>query len=339
MVAPDAEVAVTVTSRIAVLIMAGIAGLPSPAAATSAVAANVRGPAVTVGTWNVCNHTCAHLDRRLRALQRTVAVTTPDVLALQEVEVRDGSFLQVERLLRGVGYAAADPGIAARCDGKCESHVFFRTATMDLAQSPTGSGPVLRGNVAVTALAPGARGNPAGYALLEHRASGALIMTVSLHMEKQFGTGGNGPDDRARNAAATGLAHWTSAQASRVGVPGVTTVLAGDYNSYLRKMPRGPQRVLQRLGFVDTDRAARTRLGNRFATVNKVPMDARWRGFPPRPRRFVSGGPRIDAILVRNGGAVLRHQVYVRVTRTGRFDEGYRASDHNLVLATMRLRP
>lgn len=112
----------------------------------------------------------------------------------------------------------------------------------------------------------------------------------------------------------------------------------GDFNSYARKQADGPHRVLQSLGYQNAENA-RVTSGDQYATINKTPADARWNGFPPRPRRFLLGGPRIDGILAKGLPRALRYQVYVRTRQDGRFDEKFRASDHNMVRAWFTLSP
>lgn len=319
---------------------------PASAGVSTARAANTvaaQGNAGTVGTgavmklatWNFCNHTCPGYAGRLRKLTRTIGTERPDVLALQEVDVRGGRLPAVQRALAQVGYVNTNPGAMQTCPKKCEAHVFIRRRTMQVVTDPQGRARTF-GILPMGQVSGRARGNPASFAFVTHRASGAKMMAVSLHFDKQNGSRGFGADDRARNAAAAGLARWSTRRSAEVGLRGVPTALMGDYNSYQRKQPRGPQWVLSRLGFVNADRA-RVRVGRQFPTINKLPMDARWRGFPPRPRRFVAGGPQIDAIMLRGVGRALRHEISIRRTGGGRFDQRFQASDHNLVVSTVRV--
>lgn len=367
-----------------------VALLAAPAVAgPAAPAARPAGTSVQIATWNFCNQTCRDYDGRLAALVRSVAATRPDVLALQEVAT-GYALEQVEGRLADIGYRNASGLSDADCDGRCESHVFVRKATMSVlgeqaAEPPMsercrlltddesfrvlqdelrGSGgrgdsrrllhdlyeerdacltgrpaPVAdphRGNVTPEQLARRAHGNPIGFAVVAPRAGGGPMLVVSLHFEKQNGSTGHGADDRMRNATAAGLARWARGRAAELGRPRMPIVLAGDYNSYLRKHPRGPQALLQGMGFTNAD-TARVRRGAQYATVNKYPLDAKWDGFPPRPRSFELGGPQIDMIMTAGLGRAERHEIHVRTTPDGRFDERFRASDHNLVRAWFRI--
>lgn len=364
--------------------------LVAPSSAVSPQpAARPAGKSVQVATWNFCNHTCRDYDRRLGALVRTLAATRPDVLALQEVATGD-ALQQVADRLAGIGYRNASGLADSDCEGRCESHVFVREATMSVLGTPQETPAVTercrlllddasfrdllaelresggrggfqqeyrelfeerdacrterpvrvadphRGTVTPGQLARRAYGNPIGYAVVAPRSGGQSMLVASLHFEKQNGSTGHGADDRVRNATASGLARWARARAAELGRPRMPIILAGDYNAYLRKHPRGPQALLQRMGFRNAD-TARVRVGSRYATINKYPLDAKWDGFPPRPRQFVLGGPQIDTIMTTGLGRALRHEIHVRTTRDGRFDERFRASDHNLVRAWFRI--
>ena len=313
--------------------------IPGSASVTAPVQAPVkagsdRAPLLNVATLNFCNHTCRDYQGRLVALRNTIRATRPDVLALQEVNSRVGYLNVVEKALGTLGYRNANPYVAEQCTATCESHVFVRTDVVEVLGGGSASTSEWAGILYMSDIARVARGYPASYAFLRHRSSGAEFLAVSLHFEKQNGTDGNGPDDRARNAAAAGLARWTRQRAAALGRPGLPTVLMGDFNTYLRKHPRGAERVLMQRGFRNTDRA-RVRIGAHYPTVNKYPLDARWNGFPPRPRFFLEGGPQIDKIMTRGIGRALRHEIYIRKSPGGRFDERFRSSDHNLVRATI----
>ncbi len=115
------------------------------------------------------------------------------------------------------------------------------------------------------------------------------------------------------------------------GVPGLPVVLAGDLNSYARRQPRGAQFILGRAGFRDAYQARRKVHGD-AATVNVTTIHKD--PFPDRP--FTAADPaRIDYILVRRGKPT-RYEVFLRL-RHGRFDDRFRGSDHNMVVAGLRL--
>lgn len=326
---------IVLTTSIVGLAMAAMApaGASPHATTITAPAAKRATPPVQFATWNFCNSTCGNWDRRLLAFVRTVSATRPDVLAVQELDIRDDHLAKTARALRPLGYVEADPGVYASCSGGCESHLFVRSRTIRVVQGPRAG---LQGKSRTAGIVPPGvlpvrgRINPVSFALLEHRATGARVLALSLHLEKQGGTDLNGPDDRARNDTVRALARWSASYAAGLGAPRTPTVMLGDFNSYPRKQPNGPHRVLVKRGYLNTENA-RTTLGDKYATVNKTPADARRNGFPPRPRVFPLGGPRIDGVLTKGLPTALRYQVYIRTRPDGRFDERYRASDHNLV--------
>lgn len=378
---------------------------PVPAAGRQPGAAATR--SLQFATWNFCNHTCPNYDSRVKALTRTIALTRPDVLALQEVDVRGRRLERVAGALAAIGYQNTDPTISDTCPQKCESHIFvdltkfevpgrdlaptlsdrcrnlltpaFRHAEVDglrqkiqrIRDEYAGTKPsdtarwqryqaeldaVHEQQDALTAeiegcrqqeatvrnyrsptfgvlhldgLRSGARGNPAAFAVIRDRRTGATLMAVSLHL---YTRSKEGDSNRGRNEAVRGVADWTAQREAQLGLVGLPTFVMGDFNTYERKQPRGPDWTLQRMGFRNADQA-KVRVGARYPTVNRMPMDAKWKGFPPRPRKFLAGGPQIDHIMSRGAPRAVKFEVFIRLTKGGHFDERYRASDHNLVRA------
>jgi hypothetical protein len=109
----------------------------------------------------------------------------------------------------------------------------------------------------------------------------------------------------------------------------------GDLNSFAARQPRGAQWVFEQAGFIDSFRAAR-RINARYPTANYTPLTRQWDGFPPEPQKYARAASRIDYILGRNGVMPLRYEVFLTL-RNGRFDNRFRGSDHNLVLASLAL--
>ena len=73
-----------------------------------------------------------------------------------------------------------------------------------------------------------------------------------------------------------------------------------------------------------------------LGTVNYTPKHRKYKGFPPRPLRYQGNPTRIDYVF--STVAPLRHEVVVRLTSRGRFDDRYRASDHNMVMVDLPVR-
>jgi endonuclease/exonuclease/phosphatase family metal-dependent hydrolase len=165
------------------------------------------------------------------------------------------------------------------------------------------------------------------WAALRDRRSGAAFMAVSMHMPNEKG----GFAERYRTSAARGLVSFMNRTSKNFGLASTPTVLMGDFNSYWQRQPRGVQWILGRAGFKDAFHA-RTKVNEDVPTVNLTRTQPN--PFPDKPFRFDSPA-RIDYVMV-NKGTPLRYEVHLRL-KGGRFDNRYRGSDHNLVLADVRL--
>jgi endonuclease/exonuclease/phosphatase family metal-dependent hydrolase len=165
------------------------------------------------------------------------------------------------------------------------------------------------------------------WAALRDRKSGGTFMAVSMHMPNEKGPFA----ERYRRNVAKGLVSFLNRTAKGFGLAATPKVLMGDLNSYWQRQPRGAQWILGRAGFKDTF-GARTKVNENVPTVNLTSSQPN--PFPDKPFRF--GSPaRLDYVMVDKGTA-LRYEVHLRL-KGGRFDNRYRGSDHNLVLADVRL--
>lgn len=165
------------------------------------------------------------------------------------------------------------------------------------------------------------------WAYLRDRASGAVLLVACVHLPSDKSAWG----ERLRRASARGVVRYLADNRRAHGMPDVTTVIAGDLNSFPERQPRGAQHVLHRAGYQDAF-MARQRTNPRVATVN---VTRRHRDpFPVRPVRSDTPA-RLDYVLVA-GGRPVAYEVLLRLIH-GLFDDRYRGSDHNLVLGTVRL--
>ena len=95
------------------------------------------------------------------------------------------------------------------------------------------------------------------------------------------------------------------------------------------------QRRLYELGFRD-GYSAPIKANADVGAVNYAPKIRKFKGFPPRPYRYRANTTRIDYVF--STVAPLRHEVVVRLTSAGTFDDRFRASDHNMVMVDLPVR-
>ncbi len=307
---------------------------PGPSAAS---AAEVTGNSVVFATYNVCKVTCAKgrfaWQRRRGAVVRNIAAAAPDVLATQELSFeRTGDIFQWQDLqarLQRKGYTLVLPE-QQNCSKGCTrgAHIFHRAGAIRPMPPPAGG--AASGLVSLSSLTPGVNWAAVGdrgfsWALLQHGATGAGFLVVSVHLPNDKTRTG----ERARRASAAALAGWAERRTADWGLPGLPVVAMGDLNSFARRQPRGAQRVLARAGFTDAYSAS-TKVNSRFPTANYAFGADGW---PARPPRFPAAAPRIDYVFARGLGPPQHHEVFLRLKKRGRFHPRYRGSDHNLVRA------
>lgn len=279
-------------------------------------------PVITVATYNVCKRTCGSgrydWHHRRAAVVRNIAASGADVVAVQEAA---GTVRQIARRLPGYALVTTSTG---GCGRGCtqDSFVLVRSATVAA---------VGQGGTTLSAISglrwSGTFDRGWSWAYLVQRATGARFLVASVHLPN----GKNSRMEQLRRAAAAGVVSKLRSNAAARGLSGITTIVAGDLNSFARRQPQGAQRVLQQAGFRDVH-SAPDRNNAKVPTVN---VTGRFRNpFPVRPFRFRNPA-RLDYVLFDRGVA-LRYEVFLRL-RHGRFDNRYRGSDHNLVLGTVRL--
>ena len=69
--------------------------------------------------------------------------------------------------------------------------------------------------------------------------------------------------------------------------------------------------------------------------MNYSPTLNKYKGFPPKPHFYKRNTTLIDYIF--STVRATQHEVVLRLTDKGRFDNAFRASDHNMVLVTLPL--
>lgn len=342
--------ATAATAATAAAVPAPAAGVPAAAAAKPVATRAIT--TATVATYNICRPsacTGVPYSRRFAAAVRTIAAAKPGILAVQEIDDYDGTMLKLVAALRPLGYEPAVTPLEVPkyprnrtpigCTPYCGNHLFYRTDSF--APVTDEQGAPRSGYVPMTRVTPAGtwsqvKDRPFAYALLRNQATGGQVLATSVHLpQRSAGASAafQAASDTARTRAAVGIAQWSQAYLAAAGTPTAATAIMGDFNSYQRRWPNGPQGQLQRLGYRNAEQALRV-VNPRYATVNlTAPGTA---GIPRKPVVYANGGPRIDSIMVRNVAQVDRHEVVVHLNRAGRFLPRYLGSDHNLVRVLLR---
>lgn len=335
----------------AALAAAALAPLPTAAAATpvaeptaaprAAAKSTQSRPGVTFATYNVCKVTCGggllSWENRRGPVVRTVTAAKADVVAVQEASYeRAGALYQWEDLQARVdprGYTLLEPE-QVNCGSGCARgvHLLIRRSTVRVVPPPGGG--AATGLVSLRSVTRGVNWDAAGgdrgfaWALLQHRPSKSVFLAVSVHLPNEKDPAA----EKARRASAAAMATWTVRKTREQGLPGLPVLVAGDFNSFAERQPRGAQHVLARNGFTDAF-AAPTRVNESRPTANYAFGSDGW---PNKPPRFNGPAPRIDYVFGR-GARPIRHEVFLRLTNSGAFDPRFRGSDHNLVRTQWRI--
>ena len=326
----------------ATAVAAAAAPAKAVAAAPTTVTASAADPIVRMATYNICKKACGKgkhswAHRRV-ALVRTVDSVRPDVLAVQEANTQIWNGIRhiddVVNLLGSVGYQIASTNYES-CTLNCTrgAHVFYNPARMHIAALPNPAVAVGMTGLSTIAQTPfgGVQDRAVSWAFLSRNDSGRVAMYVSLHLPTEK----NAFSESLRVAIAANLRAWASGIIQASGVA-ADLVVAGDFNSYSRRQPFGAQQVLSTAGALIDGYAAPVKVNANFGTVNMAPKIKKYKGFPPRPYYYATTDPaRIDYVFSTVYPA--RWEVVLRLTANGKFDNAYRASDHNMVVVDLPL--
>ncbi len=319
---------------------------PATGSAVQAAAPTRSEPAasnVRVATYNIAKTTLRKKGRfswtnRRVALARAVAAARPDVLLVQEANTQKWRGVRhiddVRGLLGSVGYRIASTNYDT-CTIGCTrgAHVFYNPAKLGIAALPNPDAAVGMTGLSVIARTwrGGIQDRAVSWAFLTPRASTRTTLYVSVHLPTQKNAAG----EALRVAIAQQLRPWAESLIQLSGLPAADIVIGGDLNSYARRQPNGAQAILAASGLIDGFTAPELVNAN-YGTVNYTPKTKKFKGFPPRPYFYRQNTTRIDYIF--STVAPARHEVVLHLLANGTFDNGYRASDHNMVLVDLPLR-
>ena len=321
------------------------AAVPSAVPSVVPAAVPAEGPAadaVRVATFNILKATNARgvrsWKKRRVALKRTVAVTRPDVLMIQEASTKKWRGRRhiddLNRVMGGVGYRITSTDYDS-CTAGCTrgAHIFYNPGRMRMTALP---GPIqpagMAGISTVGQLGFGSiQDRNASWAFLTPVGSQRATLYISVHLP----TDKTAFAESLRQTVASKLRPWADGLIRASGLSGAEIVIGGDLNSYALRQPYGAQHVLASSGLIDAYTAP-VIVNPHFGTINYTPKTKRYKGFPPRPHHYRTNPTRIDYVF--STVAATRHEVAIFLKGNGKFRRIYRVSDHNMVLADLPLR-
>ncbi len=333
----------TATATTMLVVPAPLAvGEPAPPTAAAVTANPGATPApVRVATYNIANSRVgkgkfAYATRRL-ALPRNVASANPDVLLVQEASTMKWRGIRlvddVRARLAPIGYRIASTDYTG-CSAGCTrgAHVFYNTKRMRLAQLPDQS--VVTGMTGLAAIAgtwrPGIQDRAVSWAFLTPVGANRPTLYLSVHLPTQKNAAG----EELRQAVARHLDRTARSIIARSGLKKAEIVIGGDFNSYARRQPTGAQAIVAASGLID-GATAPAKVNVNYGSVNYAPKIAKYKGFPPKPYFYKRNTTRIDYVF--SSVQATRHEVVLKLTGRGRFDNKFRASDHNMVMVSLPL--
>lgn len=267
-------------------------------------------------------------DARVGLIARTIVSNKLGVVALQELSPGakgDRPTDQLVRELRKAGgtfeMVRTSPYFEAGTKnvGSQGARIIYDSSRYDLdwnCWNDTGNREYSDSCAIEMPVGPGEKhGRMAGFALLRDKSTGAQFWFVSLHLTPDGG--------KARDALRKNQVEHVVAEIEKMNPGNLPIVLAGDLNSWQNRLvDNAPHDFLLGRGFVDTFSAAK-KTNPQYSTYNK---------FDTRVKKYGQGfGVRLDYVLVKNGAGVLSWTNVMKPV------DSSRASDHNLVVADIRL--
>ncbi len=165
----------------------------------------------------------------------------------------------------------------------------------------------------------------AAYATLQEITTGKRFIVVAAHLDQRHST--NATTDKAYETLRAGQVADLLARVNAINTSGLPVVLAGDLNTFQSNVGGYlAHDALVRAGYYDTA-AAVTQVNLRYSTFNHMTCKVTI----PTVGSFAGWGTRLDTVMVRGlRGAVRWEDVVVP-------NQCARASDHNMVVADVRL--
>lgn len=303
-------------------------------------------PFLGFATWNIAkstNRAVPAWSKRRLAIQRTINESGSDVVAVQEatqhpVRGEGGKSMSqwsdVKAMAAKGGYVSTKAEVDSCRRNKCihSGHILYKKATIRQVDLP-GKLPSA-GQGRLSEIATGlhyARNREFAWAYLEGLNGAGKFLAISVHLNNE--TNSIGKEDRQRVGRA--LTKWATALNKKSGMDNVPMILMGDFNSYVKREPKGMAFQLGKAGWLDTYNSKNDDMKFYEKAYTTSYTKGNRSGWPSKP--ITSGKPvRIDYIMYK--GKALRADIYAVVLKLksdGTFDNRYRGSDHMMVQATI----
>lgn len=300
-------------------------------------------PDLTFATYNIAkptNNAVPKWSKRRDAIAKTINESNSDVVGIQEATAhtvagvsgkRVTHWQDVQDLTAPAGYVGTKIE-ENNCRGgyTCihSSHILFRSSTVKQVDLP-GSLPSA-GQGKLSDISGGlkyAKKREFSWAYLEGLNGTGVFLAVSVHLNNE--TNKTGKADRKKVGSA--LTKWAEKLNKASGMEGVPMILMGDFNSYVKREPKGMAYQLLKAGWTDSYNSAEDKYQLFEKAYTTSYTKGNNSGWPKKP--ITSGNPvRIDYIMYR--GAGLRSDIYavsLKLKDDGTFDNRYRGSDHMMV--------
>ena len=303
-------------------------------------------PFLGFATWNIAkstNRAVPAWSKRRLAIQRTINESGSDVVAVQEatqhpVRGEGGKSMSqwsdVKAMAAKGGYVATKAEVDSCRRNKCihSGHILYKKATIKQVDLPGKLPSAGQGRLSeITSGLHYARNREFAWAYLEGLNGAGQFLAISVHLNNE--TNSIGKEDRQRVGRA--LTKWAKDLNKKSGMDNVPMILMGDFNSYVKREPKGMAYQLGKAGWLDSYNSKNDDMKFYEKAYTTSYTKGNRSGWPSKP--ITSGKPvRIDYIMYQ--GKALRADIYAVVLKLksdGTFDNRYRGSDHMMVQATI----
>jgi endonuclease/exonuclease/phosphatase family metal-dependent hydrolase len=307
-------------------------------------------PTLTFATFNVAkpnNTSVPAWKNRREAIGLTINESNSDVIGIQEATSRrvtgeGGKRMRhwddVQAMAADGGYVAPEVQEDTCSPNSCinSAHILFKKSRVKQVEFPKGIPSSGQGRLQdIVGGLRYAKNREFSWAYLEGKNGTGTFLAVSVHLNNEKNAQGKKDRDRVGKA----FTKWAEKMNKERGLENPPMILMGDFNSYLKREPKGMLYELIEDGWQDSFNAPTNEFKFFEDAYTTSYTSGNRSGWPKRP--ITSSNPvRIDYVMYR--GEFLHadaYQVALRLKKDGTFDNKYRGSDHMMVQAIIRFDP